>query len=66
MAIRKIIEYPEPLLRLKAKKVDVFDDELKILTEDMAEERSPARIRPIMYRKRCCDWLSVFVIRWSG
>ena len=37
MAIRKIIEYPEPLLRLKAKKVDVFDDELKILTEDMAE-----------------------------
>ena len=37
MAIRKIIEYPESLLRLKAKKVDVFDDELKILTEDMAE-----------------------------
>lgn len=37
MAIRKIIEYPEPLLRLKAKKVEVFDDELKILTEDMAE-----------------------------
>ena len=37
MALRKIIEYPEPLLRLKAKGVDVFDDELKILVEDMAE-----------------------------
>ena len=37
MALRKIIEYPEPLLRLKAKEVDVFDDELKILVEDMAE-----------------------------
>ena len=37
MALRKIIEYPEPLLRLKAKEVDVFDDELKVLVEDMAE-----------------------------
>ncbi|NNF48010.1 MAG: peptide deformylase [Desulfofustis sp.] len=37
MALRKIIEYPEPLLRLTAKKVDVFNDELKILVEDMAE-----------------------------
>lgn len=37
MALRKIIEYPEPLLRLKAKEVDVFNDELKILVEDMAE-----------------------------
>ena len=37
MALRKIIEYPEPLLRLKAKEVDIFDDELKILVEDMAE-----------------------------
>lgn len=37
MSIRKIIEYPEPLLRLKAKKVKTFDDELKILVEDMAE-----------------------------
>ena len=37
MALRKIIEYPEPLLRLKAKKVNTFDDELKILVEDMAE-----------------------------
>ena len=37
MALRKIIEYPEPLLRLKAREVDVFDDELKILVEDMAE-----------------------------
>ncbi len=37
MALRKIIEYPEPLLRLKAKQVEAFDDELKILVEDMAE-----------------------------
>lgn len=37
MALRKIIEYPEPLLRLKAKKVETFDDELKVLIEDMAE-----------------------------
>ena len=37
MALRKIIEYPEPLLRLRAKRVDVFDDELKILADDMAE-----------------------------
>lgn len=37
MALRKIIEYPEPLLRLKARKVDNFDDTLKILIEDMAE-----------------------------
>jgi len=37
MALRKIIEYPEPLLRLKAKKVEQFDDTLKTLIEDMAE-----------------------------
>ena len=37
MALRKIIEYPEPLLRVKAKKVETFDEELKILVEDMAE-----------------------------
>jgi len=37
MPLRKIIEYPEPLLRLKAKKVESFDEELKSLVEDMAE-----------------------------
>lgn len=37
MALRKIIEYPEPLLRLKAEKVVLFDDELKKLVEDMVE-----------------------------
>ena len=37
MALRKIIEYPEPLLRLKAQKVEAFDDELKVLINDMAE-----------------------------
>lgn len=37
MAIRKIIEYPEPILRVKAKDVESFDEELKTLIEDMAE-----------------------------
>ena len=37
MAIRKIIEYPEPILRLKAKDIENFDEELKVLIEDMAE-----------------------------
>jgi len=37
MALRKIIEYPEPILRLKAKDVEIFDEELKVLIEDMAE-----------------------------
>lgn len=37
MAIRKIIEYPESLLRLNARKVETFDDDLKLLVEDMAE-----------------------------
>ena len=37
MAIRKIIEYPEQILRLKAKDVEIFDEELKVLIEDMAE-----------------------------
>ena len=37
MALRKIIEYPEPILRLKAKDVETFDDELTVLIEDMAE-----------------------------
>ncbi len=37
MAIRRIVEYPEPILRLKAKDVEIFDEELKILIEDMAQ-----------------------------
>ena len=37
MAIRKIIQYPEPVLRLKARDVEVFDEDLRILVEDMAE-----------------------------
>jgi peptide deformylase len=37
MALRKIIEYPEPILRFKAKDVEHFDDELKVIIEDMAE-----------------------------
>ena len=37
MAIRRIVEYPEPVLRVKAKDVELFDEELKILIEDMAQ-----------------------------
>jgi peptide deformylase len=37
MSIRKIFKYPEPVLRQKAKSIDSFDDNLKTLTEDMAE-----------------------------
>ncbi len=37
MALRKIIEYPEPFLRLKAKEVASFNDDLKELIADMAE-----------------------------
>lgn len=37
MALREIIEYPEPLLRLRACEVEVFDQRLKTLIEDMAE-----------------------------
>ena len=37
MAIQKIIEYPDPILRFKAQDVESFDEELKTLIEDMAE-----------------------------
>jgi peptide deformylase len=37
MAIRKIITYPDPVLRQKAKLVTKFDEELKKLVEDMRE-----------------------------
>ncbi len=37
MSIRRIVEYPEPILRVKAKDVEIFDEELKILIEDMAQ-----------------------------
>lgn len=37
MSIRKIYKYPEPVLRQKAKTIESFDDDLKTLTEDMAE-----------------------------
>ncbi len=37
MAIRRIVEYPEPILRVKAQDVEEFDEELKILIEDMAQ-----------------------------
>jgi len=37
MAIRTILTYPEPVLRQKAKKITVFDEELKQLAADMGQ-----------------------------
>jgi peptide deformylase len=37
MAIRKIITFPNPVLREKAKKITSFDDDLKKLAADMSE-----------------------------
>ncbi len=37
MSIRTIYQYPEPVLRKKTKRVEVFDDNLNLLIEDMAE-----------------------------
>ena len=37
MTIRKILKYPDPVLRQKAEPVTTFDDELKTLVADMAE-----------------------------
>ena len=37
MAIRTILTYPHPVLRQKAEKITVFDQELHTLVEDMAE-----------------------------
>ena len=37
MAIRKILKFPDQDLRIKAKPVESFDEELKTLTDDMFE-----------------------------
>ena len=37
MAIRKILKFPDQDLRIKAKPVETFDNELKTLTNDMFE-----------------------------
>lgn len=37
MSIRKICKYPDPVLRKKAATIEVFDEDLKTLSEDMAE-----------------------------
>lgn len=37
MTIRKILQYPEPVLRQETKKIAVFDANLKKLVDDMAE-----------------------------
>ena len=37
MAIRKILKFPDQDLRIKAKPVETFDNELKTLTDDMFE-----------------------------
>ncbi len=37
MAIRKILHYPDPVLRQKSETVDEVDDEIRTLADDMAE-----------------------------
>ena len=37
MAIRKILKFPDQDLRIKAKPVETFDEDLKALTDDMFE-----------------------------
>ncbi len=37
MAIRTIVHYPNPVLREKAKPIEVFDEALSTLADDMAE-----------------------------
>lgn len=37
MAIRTILTFPDPVLRKTAKKVTIFDDELKKLSQDLGE-----------------------------
>lgn len=37
MSIKKIYQYPEPVLRRKTEKIDTFDSNLAKLVEDMAE-----------------------------
>ncbi|BCO10451.1 peptide deformylase [Desulfolithobacter dissulfuricans] len=37
MAVLKILKYPDPILRQKAKKITVFDDKLKKLAANMGE-----------------------------
>jgi peptide deformylase len=37
MSIRRIYQYPDPVLRIKAKKIEDFNTELKELIVDMAE-----------------------------
>lgn len=37
MSIKKIYQYPEPVLRQKTAKIDIFDSDLAKLVEDMAE-----------------------------
>lgn len=43
MALLDILEFPDPRLRTKAKKVTVFDRRLKTLTQDMLETMYAAR-----------------------
>lgn len=43
MAIRKILYLPEPVLRLVAKPVETFDDNLQVLIDDMFDTMYNAR-----------------------
>jgi peptide deformylase len=37
MTVRKVVEYPDPILRTISSKITVFDDQLQFLIDDMFE-----------------------------
>lgn len=43
MAIRKILEFPDPRLRTRAARVDVVDDRIRVLIDDMFETMYEAK-----------------------
>lgn len=43
MSVRKILKFPDPLLREVSKEVTVFDSELKVLIDDMLETMYQAK-----------------------
>ena len=51
--IQKIITYPNPILRKKAKPVTVFDDHLLEIIESLNETMFDARSTVLMSRKPC-------------
>ncbi len=60
MAIRDIVIFPAPLLRLKAKPVQVFDKTLQTLIDDMFETMRDAPgvgLAAPQIGNRCAWWL---------